>query len=212
MRPDNRDIIDVYPCISNNLLLLINSISDLKDEACRVLHRTNKRSRTSEQQTEAARPLITRFKQLKQSLLGLQQHVPAAILASDPKLAVVLQQMAEYNRMAAIILLYETFEVTFPQRTSVVLSLLDGASFRKTDAQVYVKEVLHLIREVLTYAPQSPPPRPVWALFIAGCCAESEVDRIAILELVEVAIEKLKMSVRAKSIFSSLTPDHSQNP
>jgi hypothetical protein len=91
------DEIDPYSGLSNKLLLLINEIVDVKRQIAQ---------KTPLQQSGVIRTELLR---IHTALMVLQQEVPGWISATNPDLAVNLKQTAEANRLAALILLCESF-------------------------------------------------------------------------------------------------------
>ncbi|MCJ1436610.1 hypothetical protein MMC27_005990 [Xylographa pallens] len=191
---DTPNNVDTYSGLSNRLLLLINEITDLKQEMLHSSRMPTSVYRIGEEM------LLTKAKQIKDSLSNLQQFVPSSVAASDPNFGVNLKRTAEAYRLAALILLHES--VSVPPSFSAVVRVpfgnpqanlhLGSAVLDVDDKTAYIRPVLTLVGEVLTQdAPNCS--WPLWPLFIASCCAHTETDKITALNLFEKAQQKIKL-------------------
>lgn len=197
MCPDTLDVIDTYSGLSNSLLLLISEITDVKQEMLCVSRKALSVRRAGET------VLLVKAKRIKDSLLNLQQFVPASVASTDPRFGANLKRTAEAYRLAALILLHESLSVPASISTAVPTPRdnlpasvpRDSAVLDINDKTAYIQSVLTLVGEVLTQgAPNCS--WPLWPLFIASCCAESEADKIVALNLFEMAQQKMKIGVR----------------
>ncbi|PGH05605.1 hypothetical protein AJ79_06772 [Helicocarpus griseus UAMH5409] len=190
MSLDTLERIDPYMGFSNSLLLLINEVAELAWG--------NPLPATSAEST-------ANFTYLE----NLQQRPPVSVekVATDETnnssgqhFASELIAIAETYRYAALLLLHEIYcPVSRPAG--------EPATFRSNnhrlpnlspvDRERYVREILRLIVEELTAAMQSAT-MPLWPLFLAGCCATSDEDRILVFRIFEKA-ENLKR-------FGNVTP------
>ena len=182
MSTETLDEIDIWNGYSNSLLLLINEIVSLREDVGRLYQCCLSQAK-----------LEAKIRLLQASLERLSQSSPASLLDSDhpdlPHQRRMLESNAEAYRLAAILFLNESSSPSFLGRAttsdaSPVLPLLDAAEKRK-----YVSNVLDLIREIVTHT-KLPPSWPLWALFIAGCCTDTEEDRVVVLSLLQSALQK----------------------
>ncbi|MCJ1419422.1 hypothetical protein MMC32_005777 [Xylographa parallela] len=192
--PDTLNNVDTYSGLSNRLLLLINDITDLKQEMLYSSRMSTSVYRTGEEM------LLTKAKQIKDGLSNLQQFVPSSVAASDPNFGVSLKRTAEAYRLAALILLHESLSdspsfsavVRAPKADPQAHLFLGSAVLHVDDKIAYIRSVLTLVGKVLTQdAPNCS--WPLWPLFIASCCAQTETDKITALNLFEKAGQKIKL-------------------
>jgi regulator of replication initiation timing len=185
------DIIDTYSNISNRLLLLINEITELKTRAESGLTSSHSTGLEADNLQESV-------ERIHQSLLNLQQIVPDFIQVTSPEWVENMQRSAEAARLAALILLHESLRPSlFSNRSPLphpAFSTASDSVLDDNDKGVYIKAILDLVRDIMNYGPL-PVSWPLWSLFIAGCCAADEVDRITVLRLFETALKKSNFGV-----------------
>ena len=207
--PDTLNNVDTYSGLSNRLLLLINDITDLKQEMLYSSRMSTSVYRTGEEM------LLTKAKQIKDGLSNLQQFVPSSVAASDPNFGVSLKRTAEAYRLAALILLHESLSdspsfsavVRAPKADPQAHLFLGSAVLHVDDKIAYIRSVLTLVGKVLTQdAPNCS--WPLWPLFIASCCAQTETDKITALNLFEKAGQKIKLGVCPTTPTCSNIPNH----
>jgi len=194
MSPDTMDVIDTYSGISNHLLLLINDITGLKKHVPFTATGLHGIRREEEQ------IFMENIERIHQGLTSLQQNIPGFINNTAPEWVENIRKTAESTRLAALILLQETLNPSlsnsiskFTQKNSSPFfsSILDDD--KRTS---YIKLILGLVGEVIHEGPL-PISWPLWPLFIAGCCAEYEIDRISVMKLFETALKKSNIGVSA---------------
>ena len=152
------DFIDPYMGLSPTLLLLIDQVAAL--------------AWAGEDDENMSRKDVY---QLKAKLDHLQQRQPAEHI--DPNTECVA--IAEANRLGALLLLYEicsTKSVSSKSNNSCVPSL------DHEEKNVYVKKILGLILEKKANMMRTAV-LPLWPLFLAGCCARGEEERVVVLQL-----------------------------
>ncbi|KAH8689185.1 fungal-specific transcription factor domain-containing protein [Talaromyces proteolyticus] len=173
--------IDSYMGFSNSLLLLINEIADLAWKY--------------PSKVEIDSDIISIRKKvqlLRNSLSNLQQTPPPLCTNINfeeyPKnienptdlytrTVSEFEAIAEANRIGAVLLLHEVCSSRL-QRPDVFGS--DGAD-TKSDS---VRRILEIMLENINRMNRTAA-LPLWPLFLAGCCATSEEDRIIVLRIFE---------------------------
>jgi len=193
MSPNTLDVIDIYSGISNRLLLLVNEITELKK------HRAFSSTPLHGARREEEGVLMEDIKCIHSSLVSLQQNIPSFINITAPGWVENIRKTAESTRLAALILLHETLRLTLFNNIStcaeknllqVLGSILDDNNIS------YIRLILSLVKEVVNEGPLSVS-WPLWPLFIAGCCAKDEIDKISVIALFETALEKSSIGVSA---------------
>jgi hypothetical protein len=152
------DIIDPYMGLSPALLLLIDQVAGLA-WAC-------------EDDRNMSRKDVY---QLKAKLDHLQQRQPAEHIDPNTECGAI----AEANRLGALLLLYEicsTRCVCANSNKSCIPSL------NPEEKDFYVESILGLILEKNANMMRTAV-LPLWPLFLAGCCARGEEDRVTVLQL-----------------------------
>jgi hypothetical protein len=112
--------------------------------------------------------------QLKAGLDNLRQRLPAEHI--DPSTECVA--IAEANRLGALLFLYEICSTKSASSKSSILS------FDAEEKNAYVKRILGLVLEKKANMMRTAV-LPLWPLFLAGCCARDEEDKVAVLRLFE---------------------------
>jgi hypothetical protein len=183
MNHDSLDIIDPYMGFSNSLLLLINEVADLAWEDG---------DSVSDEVTE---PLNIRATRLKESLENLRQippFVPSTALGmrnsvgSGEVTESECQAIAEANRLGALVLLHEICSSTTTSSDHTINSVTHNTrppGLRSEDKDPYVRRILNLILDNKNMKRTAA--LPLWPLFLAGCCAPGEEERITVLRLFE---------------------------
>ncbi|KAJ5689124.1 hypothetical protein N7462_003516 [Penicillium macrosclerotiorum] len=151
------DTIDPYMGFSPSLLLLINQVTELAGH--------NER----DQQVMGAQ----RVYDLKRRLEEIQQKLPSEQIDPDTECA----SIAEANRLGALLLLHETCSSKAGSASSTQLPSLDS----KEKSQ-YVDQILKLILTKKSNMMRTAV-LPLWPLFLAGCCAREEEERVIVLQL-----------------------------
>lgn len=167
------DIIDPYMGLSHSLLLLINQISQIAwgdnidngsvDDNINVLH-------------------------LKGRLENLQQIPPP--LGDDAEAETECVAIAEANRLGALLLLYEVCSPAMQYTASEDMEKKKGWASRSlpildlSGKDHCVRRILHLILERKTSMMRTAV-LPLWPLFLAGCCAPTDAERVTVMQLFE---------------------------
>lgn len=210
MDSDSLEIIDPYSNFSNGLLLLVNEVADLKrlqSSTHRLKHLRDRRKRESYIQTK--------MQQLKASLINLTQIAPDWMKESEHESVVALiEQVAEANRLAALILLLHEPYLPPTQHKAAVAAAGGGGSpdydipasppdnaipagCRREEKEQHLKILLQLVDGFIASASLLAPSWALWSTFIAGCCTEKEDNRVAVMGIFNTAI---RMTQRAVSL------------
>jgi hypothetical protein len=155
---ETSDIIDPYMGLSPALLLLIDQVAGL--------------AWAREDNDKMSRKDVY---QLKAKLDNLQQRQPTELLHSNTECGAI----AEANRLGAVLLLYEicsTKSGSSKSNNSVIPSL------NPEEKDVYIGKILGLILEKKANMMRTAV-LPLWPLFLAGCCARGEEERVVVLQL-----------------------------
>ena len=206
MDSDSLQIIDPYSNFSNGLLLLVNEVADLK----RLQSSTHRLKHLRDRRKMEAH-LQTKMQQLKASLTNLTQVAPEWMKESEPESVVALiEQVAEANRLAALILLlHEPYlppnqhnAATADQGGSpnhdILASTSDNATpaaCRQEEKEEYLKHLLQLVDGFIASTCLLAPSWALWSTFIAGCCTEKEDNRVAVMGIFNTAIRMTQRSV-----------------
>ncbi|KXG54327.1 Protein of unknown function DUF3468 [Penicillium griseofulvum] len=110
--------------------------------------------------------------QLKNDLDSLQQRIPTEHIDPNMECAAI----AEANRLGALLLLYEICSTKAPIDRSGIPTL------ESEEKNVYVERILTLLLEKKTNIMRTAV-TPLWPLFLAGCCAHREEERVIVLQL-----------------------------
>jgi hypothetical protein len=168
---ESPDTIDPYMGFSPSLLLLINQVAELAGI------RGDGQKRVS----------ATTVYQLKKSLEEVEQRIPAEHIDPNTECAAI----AEANRVGALLLLHETCS-----RKPICSGTSHLPSLNVEEKNGYVEQILNLIltkkaNMMLTAV------LPLWPLFLAGCCARDEEQRVVVMQLFEEleAIRRFGVSV-----------------
>jgi hypothetical protein len=141
---------------SHSLLLLINQVAEL------AWNQVDNQKCT--QSTAASR--------LRKSLEGLEQILPSQCDDPNTECAAI----AEANRLGALLLLQEICS-SKSASTNNIRQLPTGTQ-EKTH---YVKLILNLMLEKKANMMRTAV-LPLWPLFLAGCCASGEAERITVMQ------------------------------
>lgn len=156
---ESPDTIDPYMGFSQSLLLLINQVTELawiKDD----------------DQNDISLSTVHR---LKRNLEDIQQRPPTGQIDPTTECAAI----AEANRLGALLLLHE---ICSPKATSPSKTCLP--SLNSEDKGHYVKQILNLILQKKANMMRTAV-LPLWPLFLAGCCAREDEERVTVLRLFE---------------------------
>lgn len=168
---ESPDTIDPYMGFSPSLLLLINQVAELAG------------IREDGQKSVSA----TTVYQLKKSLEEVDQRIPAEHIDPNTECAAI----AEANKLGALLLLHET---CFPKPICSGISYLPSLNVEEKNG--YVEQILNLILTKKTNMMRTAV-LPLWPLFLAGCCARDEEQRVVVMQLFEEveAIRRFGVSV-----------------
>lgn len=177
------DIIDPYMGLSHSLLLLINQVAQIAWEgrdSCNVSGDSNN------------------VLQLKERLENLQQIPPP--LGNDAEAETECVAIAEANRLGALLLLHEVCSgknTNNERATPRHLPILDLG-----EKDHCVKSILSLILEKKASMMRTAV-LPLWPLFLAGCCAPTDAERVIVMQLFE-ELEGIRRFGVSLSTISSL--------
>lgn len=202
MDEETLDHIDPYSGLSNSLLLLINDTSDLEREVQSLIQDSHL---SADMKEEAATQLMAKAQRLVLSLSHLKQSVSPGIEASDPRVAEDLRSTAEAGRLAALTLLHETMHNSWTQaqsgstgQSSNILSRqARGAEqvAKVEERKAYIEKILDLVGDLLTRSTKLNVSWPLWALFIAGSSLDDDQNRLVVIRLFKLAMEKSTLGV-----------------
>ncbi|KAF7595979.1 hypothetical protein BBP40_004125 [Aspergillus hancockii] len=174
MQTNTLDEIDVWNGFSNQMLLLINEILSLKDNAQTLHYRCliATTPRTVIEQRQVA--INTKISMLEMKLATIRQRLPASLLqphepTEHPHRCHLLDATAEAYHLAACLLLSEATNPTFLGYTLASR----GHVMRSQD---YVDRIFSLVDEVVTPLDYLPTSWPLWPLFIASCCCSPSLE------------------------------------
>lgn len=188
---DELDVIDPYMGLSNSLLLLINEIAELAWRS------------PPKGLDDCAESLKAKAFYIKESLEKLRQRLPVQLeLASasghikddDPSRDLVTEFViiAEANRLGALLFLHEICSNRFRFEGSYYPSEIHDECDQNTilprfpdeDRNNYIRVILDLIEHSLPWIIRTAA-LPLWPLFLAGCCAVTEEDRMTVMTIFE---------------------------
>lgn len=186
MSLDNLDQIDSYMGFSNSLLLLINEIADL---AWKYSSKAEVESDLS-----TVRSIVDR---LRHSLSNLRQTPPPFCRTEDNpdarntneenlqhlyvQSAFEFETIAEANRTGALLLLHEVCSSRF-QRPDLFEN--DATSSSIDTKSECVRKILDIMLGNINRIWRTAV-LPLWPLFLAGCCAISDEDRVVVMRIFE---------------------------
>jgi hypothetical protein len=149
-------MIDPYMGLSPALLLMIDQVAELAWTR------------------EAGNIKINRkdVHQLKTELDSLKQRIPTEQIDPNMECAAI----AEANRLGALLLLHEICSTKPPVNRSGIPTL------ESEEKNVYVERILTLMLEKKVNMMRTAV-TPLWPLFLAGCCAHREEERVVVLQL-----------------------------
>lgn len=162
------DIIDPYMGLSHSLLLLINKVAQIAWE-----------DRDGSSVSDGSNNVL----QLKERLENLQQIPPP--LGNDAEAETECVAIAEANRLGALLLLHkvcsrkDTKNERGARHLPRHLQMLDSG-----EKDHCVKSILSLILEKKASMMRTAV-LPLWPLFLAGCCAPTDAERVIVMQLFE---------------------------
>lgn len=156
---ESPDTIDPYMGFSHSLLLLINQVAELAWSQ-------------ADDPTHSHAPTAS---YLRRRLEGLDQTLPSQCDDPNTECAAI----AEANRLGALLLLHE-----IGSTKSTSTSNLRQQPIGTREKAQYVKMILNLMLEKRANMMRTAV-LPLWPLFLAGCCASGEEDRITVMQLFE---------------------------
>jgi hypothetical protein len=179
MSLDDLDQIDSYMGFSNSLLLLINEIADL---AWKYPSKAEVESDLS-----TVRGIVDR---LRRSVSNLRQTPPPLCMIEGNsnkenqshlymQAAFEFETIAEANRTGALLLLHEVCSSRL-QRPDIFES--DAPSSAGNTKSECVRKILDIMLENINRIGRTAA-LPLWPLFLAGCCATSEEDRVVVMRI-----------------------------
>lgn len=214
MDSDSLEFIDPYSNFSNGLLLLVNEVADLK-----ALQASTKRLKHLRDRRKRESFLRTKSQRLEASLINLRQAAPDWMkMSEDESMAALIEQVAEANRLATLILLLHEPYLPLTQHNAATMSTDAGASAeyedpaslsgnrnstecRREEKERHVRSLLELVNGFVASTSLLGPSWALWSTFMAGCCTERERNRIAVMEIFNTAI---RLTHRPVSIPSPL--------
>jgi hypothetical protein len=152
---DDADVIDTYMGLSPSLLLLINQVAEIA---------------WSDHSTTKSDHIV----HLERQLESLHQIPP---LGSDIIDETECSAIAEANRLGALLLLHEVASSVAASSTTKAMTILGHE-----EKNCCVERILALILEKRANMMRTAV-LPLWPLFLAGCCAPSDVERIVVMQL-----------------------------
>ncbi|KIV88962.1 hypothetical protein PV10_08586 [Exophiala mesophila] len=187
MPTETLDEIDLWNGYSNSLLLLINEIAGLKYDVVQM-HQGGTICKLSRVALE------TKILRLRTSIDQLSQSSPvlsetSSSSAISPQQCRMLEAIAETYQLAALLFLNESSTPAFLGISSTSDSDLSIPLLDDVEKQNQVRAVLNIIHDIV-HQTKMPVSWPLWALFIAGCCADQEEDRVMVLSLLHAAQQK----------------------
>lgn len=187
MCQDSLDSIDLWNGCSRSLLLLINEVVALKEQA-KILTVEN----TSE--IEARRAAIeSTIQRLKHSLINLSQLQPPTLSTDHVEGATsriqLLIRNAEAYRSAAILLLNESSVPEFYGLSAKFDHRRLTPALSAEEKSFHIEFILRTAHDIISL-PDVPISWPLWPLFIAGCCVTNEDDKAVVLSLFRNAQQK----------------------
>ena len=150
-------MIDPYMGLSPALLLMIDQVAEL--------------AWTREDGMNIKRKDVH---QLKTDLDNLQQKIPTEHIDPRTECAAI----AEANRLGALLLLHEICSTRPPINRSGTPTL------ESEEKNAYVEQILTLMLEKKGNMMRTAV-TPLWPLFLAGCCAHKEEERVVVLQLLK---------------------------
>ncbi|KAB8230793.1 Zn(II)2Cys6 transcription factor [Aspergillus alliaceus] len=177
MMSDTLHEIDVWNGLSNHLLLLINEILSLKEDA-QTLSRQHQGMSISGIVVEQKRVAIeNKIKALQASLATTTQNLPTSSHEDSESSETthrfhLLQSTSEAYRLAACLLLSETVTPVFLGYTPTNRYLEQIKD--PVQKMQNVDHILCLANEVVSSVDYLPVSWPLWPLFIASCCCTPE--------------------------------------
>jgi hypothetical protein len=195
MREDSLHDIDIWTGLSGHMLLLINEVLSLKQDAQALNHQEHGVSAPQNVVEQRRSTLELKVTTLEARLATATQKVPVSLHQGNgsPESAHrcrLLEGTAEAYRLAAFLLLSE---VASPAFLGYTLST-NRASAQTCDPtlrQQYVDRIFELVNEVVSSLDYLPVSWPLWPLFIASCCCPSDQEsKTTALELFHAAKEK----------------------
>ncbi|KAJ5088916.1 hypothetical protein N7456_012532 [Penicillium angulare] len=156
---ESPDTIDPYMGFSQSLLLLIDRVTELAW------------SKEDEQINISPSTVHT----LKKDLEDIQQRLPSEQIDPTTECA----SIAEANRLGALLLLHETCSPKSASANKPSLPIFD-----QEEKNQFVKRILSLIMGKKANMMRTAA-LPLWPLFLAGCCARGDEERVIVLRLFE---------------------------
>ncbi|KAJ5571367.1 transcriptional regulator family: Fungal Specific TF [Penicillium sp. DV-2018c] len=154
---ERSDMIDPYMGLSPALLLMIDQVAEL----------------VWARQDDSINMGRKEVHELKSNLDTLQQKVPTEGIDPSMECAAI----AETNRLGALLLLHEICSTKTLSTPGI--PILDWE-----EKNVYVEQILGIMLEKRANMMRTAV-LPLWPLFLAGCCANREEQRVAVLRLFE---------------------------
>lgn len=181
---DNLEEVDLYMGFSNALLLLLNEIAELHTGISKAKATTI---------IEAQHPMLVPARRIKRSLDKLtQQPPPLHGIPSIEQKRLAILAIAETYRIGALLFLHEVL-------SSTGATGLASRLFRPHDRASYITSILGLV-DANVSGIRHMAVLPLWPLFIAGCCADAELDRLKTIQIFEL-LEKQQR-------FGNIAPAH----
>ncbi|KAE8420385.1 fungal-specific transcription factor domain-containing protein [Aspergillus pseudocaelatus] len=180
MPADTFHEIDMWNGLSSHMLLLINEILSLKQDAQAFCHQSSDpcTAQLAAQQKHAE--ISDKITTLEASLAATTQIIPVSLYknrsSAESKHGFrLLKSTSEAYRLAAYLLLSEAASPHFlgytPATTQSIEQLRDTAQRAQ-----YVDRIFHLANYVVSSVDHLPISWPLWPLFIASCCCSRDEE------------------------------------
>ncbi|KAE8381670.1 fungal-specific transcription factor domain-containing protein [Aspergillus bertholletiae] len=194
MAVDTLHEIDGWNGLSSHMLLLINEILSLKDDAQSLSHQCleSPTPHPAVQQRQAA--IADKITTLEGSLATTTQIIPVSLYthqnSEDSRHGFrLLKSISEAYHLAALLLLSEAVSPRFlgyTPATTLTIRLRDPMQRAQ-----YVDRIFHLASYVVSTVDHLPIAWPLWPLFIASCCcSRDEETRARALRIFRAARDK----------------------
>lgn len=187
---DELDKIDTHQGFSNRLLLIINDICDLRDA------QNSDESNHQDADTEALERRVIEIQSKLDTLTQVPPENIHQVLAAgmdcdarlEPeKLRLKLEfitMTADSNRLAALLFLDETCATHLPHIVP---------RCRKSRS-VIIQKILSYVKNICETGPITAA-LPIWPVFVAGCMASTDDDRLQVMEIFDKFLSEEKFGV-----------------
>ena len=193
MPADTLHEIDMWNGLSSHMLLLINEILSLKQDAQALHHQSSDPSTPELAAQQKHAEIGAKITTLEASLATTTQIIPVSLYKNRSSAESghgfrLLKTTSEAYRLAAYLLLSEAVSPHFLGYTPVTTQSIKQLRNPTQRAQ-YVDRIFHLANYVVSSVDHLPISWPLWPLFIASCCCLPDEETRA-LEIFRTAREK----------------------